>query len=94
MIAINHTLISEDVFDKKFVCDLNACKGQCCISGDSGAPLNKKEIAILDKVYPMVKPYMNEKGIAAVENQGVSPQQPLTLVHQDKAFDYSNYSKY
>ncbi len=70
MIALGHTLVSEDVFDKKFVCDLNACKGECCVSGDSGAPLNKKELKILDAVYPEVKPYMNEKGIAAVEKQG------------------------
>lgn len=70
MIALGHTLISEDIFDKKFVCDLNACKGECCVSGDSGAPLNKKELKTLDKVYPEVKPYMNAKGIAAVEKQG------------------------
>lgn len=70
MIALGHTLISEDVFDKKFVCDLNACKGECCVAGDSGAPLNKKELKILDKIYPEVKPYMNAKGIAAVEKQG------------------------
>lgn len=70
MIALGHTLISEDIFDKKFVCDLNACKGECCVSGDSGAPLNKKELKTLDKIYPEVKPYMNAKGIAAVEKQG------------------------
>lgn len=70
MIAINHTLISEDIFDKKFVCDLNACKGECCVSGDSGAPLDKKELKILDKVYPAVKPYMNKQGIEAVEKNG------------------------
>jgi hypothetical protein len=70
MIAINHTLISEDIFDKKFVCDLTACKGACCVAGDSGAPLSKKELNLLDKVYPIAKPYMNEKGIAAVEKQG------------------------
>lgn len=70
MIAINHTLISEDIFDKKFVCDLNACKGECCIAGDSGAPLNKKETKILEKILPIVKPYMNEKGISAVEKNG------------------------
>lgn len=70
MIAINHTLISEDIFDKKFVCDLNACKGECCVAGDSGAPLDKKELKLLDKVYPVVKPYMNEKGINAVEKHG------------------------
>lgn len=70
MIALGHTLISEDVFDKKFVCDLNACKGECCVAGDSGAPLHKKELKILDKIYPEVKPYMNALGIAAVEKQG------------------------
>ncbi len=70
MIAIGHTLISEDIFEKQFVCDLNACKGECCVSGDSGAPLDKKELKILDKIYPIVKPYMNEKGIAAVEANG------------------------
>lgn len=70
MIAINHTLISEDVFDKKFVCDLQACKGECCVAGDSGAPLDKKELKILDKVYPVVKPYMTKKGVDAVEKHG------------------------
>lgn len=70
MIAIDQTLVSEDVFDKKFVCDLNACKGECCVSGDSGAPLEKNELAILDEIYPAVKPYMTPKGITAVENRG------------------------
>ena len=70
MIALGHTLVSEDVFDKKSVCDLNACKGECCVAGDSGAPLNKNELKVLDSVYPLVKPYMNQKGIAAVEKQG------------------------
>lgn len=70
MIAIGETLISEDIFDKKFVCDLNACKGECCVAGDSGAPLDKNELAILDKIYPAVKPYMNEKGIDAVDKHG------------------------
>lgn len=70
MIAINHTLVSEDVFDKKFVCDLHACKGECCVAGDAGAPLDKKELKLLDKVYPAVKPYMIKEGIDAVEKHG------------------------
>lgn len=70
MISIGSTLISEDIFEKEFVCDLNACKGECCVSGDSGAPLDKKELKILDAIYPAVKPYMNAKGIAAVEKNG------------------------
>ena len=70
MIAIDKTLISEDLFDKKFVCDLNACKGACCVAGDSGAPLDKDELAVLDSVLEKVKPYMVKKGIKAVEKFG------------------------
>lgn len=70
MIAVDNTLISEDILEKKFVCDLNACKGACCVAGDSGAPLDKDELEILDKIYPKVKPYMVPKGIKAVEKKG------------------------
>lgn len=70
MIAINNTLISEDLLDKKFVCDLNACKGACCVAGDSGAPLDEDELPILDSILEKVKPYMVKKGLAAVEKCG------------------------
>lgn len=70
MLAIGHTVISEDIFEKQFVCDLNACKGECCVAGDSGAPLDKKELKILDTLYPVIKPYMTEKGIKAVDKNG------------------------
>lgn len=70
MIAINDTLISEDLLDKKFVCDLVACKGACCVEGDSGAPLDKAELAQLEDVLPHVRPYMNKKGLKAVDKHG------------------------
>ncbi|MDO8999596.1 MAG: DUF3109 family protein [Bacteroidota bacterium] len=70
MIAINKTLISEDLLDKKFVCDLNACKGACCVAGDSGAPLEKEELQILESILDKVKPYMVKKGIKAIEKFG------------------------
>lgn len=70
MIAIDNTLISEDVLEKKFVCDLNACKGACCVAGDSGAPLDKDELETLDGVLEKVKPYMTKKGLKAVEKNG------------------------
>ena len=70
MIAINNTLVSEEILEKKFVCDLNACKGACCVAGESGAPLEKSELEILDNIYPKVKPYMVAKGIKAVEKKG------------------------
>ncbi|HQQ95443.1 MAG TPA: DUF3109 family protein [Bacteroidia bacterium] len=70
MIAIEKTLISEDVIEKRFVCDLRACKGACCVQGDSGAPLEKNELSVLESVLEAVKPYMNKKGLAAIKKQG------------------------
>ncbi len=70
MIAIDHTLISEDILEKKFVCDLNACKGACCVAGDSGAPLDEEELPLLKAVLKDVQPYMVGKGIMAIEKSG------------------------
>lgn len=70
MIAIGNTLISEDVIEKKFVCDLNACKGACCVKGDYGAPLEEDELPVFEKIYPKVKKYMTAEGIRSVEQQG------------------------
>lgn len=70
MIVIKDTLISENVLEKKFVCDLNACKGECCVAGDSGAPLEKDELKLLDEVLPKVKPYLRKEGIAAIKKHG------------------------
>lgn len=70
MIAIGKTFVSEEVIEKQFVCDLNACKGACCVKGDYGAPLEDDELEQLDKVYDKVKPYMRQEGIDAVEKQG------------------------
>lgn len=70
MIEIGKTLVSEELFKRKFVCDLNACKGACCVEGDSGAPLEKEEMQLLDTDYEKIKPFMRAEGIAAVEAQG------------------------
>ena len=72
MIQVEDKIISLDVFEKHFVCDLNACKGACCVEGDSGAPLLKEEEKILDEIYEKVKPYMRKEGITEIENQGVA----------------------
>ncbi len=72
MIEIDGKIISFEVFQKKFVCDLSACKGACCVEGDSGAPLSDDEVEILEEIYPIVKPYMTAEGIAAIEAQGTS----------------------
>ncbi|MDA8956205.1 DUF3109 family protein [Flavobacteriales bacterium] len=72
MVQIDDKIISLDVFEQQFVCDLSACKGACCVEGDSGAPLESEEADILAKIYDKVKPFMREKGIREVEQQGFS----------------------
>lgn len=71
MLEIDKKLISLDVFEKKFVCDLTACKGACCVEGDAGAPLTFEEVDILEEDLDKIKPYMRKEGIEAVEKDGV-----------------------
>ena len=71
LIEIKDKVVSLDVFEKKFVCDLNACKGACCIEGDSGAPLTTDEIDIIEDHLDVIQAYMRPEGIAAVEKTGV-----------------------
>lgn len=71
MISIDNTLVSEEILDKKFVCDLTRCKGHCCVEGDSGAPLDKEELQMLEEVFPVVKDMLTPKGLKSIEEQGL-----------------------
>lgn len=70
MIIVQDKLVSDDVVEEQFVCNLTACKGACCWEGDSGAPLEKSELPILNEIFEQVKPYLSPAGIAAIEAQG------------------------
>lgn len=70
MFQLGKTIVSEDIIEKDFVCNLSACKGVCCVEGEAGAPLNKEETKILEKIYPKVKPLLREEGIAVIEKEG------------------------
>ena len=72
MIEVGGHLVSEELIKENFICHLEKCKGACCIEGDAGAPLSESEVAILEDIYPKVKPYMTAKGIQTVEAVGTS----------------------
>jgi len=71
MILVQDTIISDDIAEKEFVCNIEKCKGACCIEGDLGAPLELDELEVLEEVYDKVKPYLSEEGIAEIEEQGI-----------------------
>ena len=72
MIKVDDKIISLDVLQKKFVCDLNSCKGACCVEGDSGAPLLQKEKEILEDIYEKIKPYMRTEAISEITEKGIA----------------------
>jgi hypothetical protein len=70
MIVIDNKLVSDEIIEKQFVCDLMKCKGGCCEDGDAGAPLEKSELDELIHNYEAVKPYLTEAGIKVIEKEG------------------------
>lgn len=77
MFQLGKAIVSEDLLEKEFVCNLGACKGACCIEGEAGAPVTKEEVAILKKIYNNVKPFLRKEGIEAIEAQGTHIVSPL-----------------
>ena len=100
MILIDDVLISDDVVEKQFVCNIKKCKGICCVEGDSGAPVEKSETKILKKIYPKIKKYLLPEGIKAIEEQGTFVDEPddeytsyATPLIDGGACAYVNYEK-
>ena len=70
MIVIENTILSEDLFEKKFTCHLKKCKGACCIKGDRGAPLDEDEIDIIAEILPKIIPFMEPSFAEDVKKRG------------------------
>lgn len=70
MFVVKNTLVSLDLVEKFFVCDLSVCKGQCCIDGDAGAPLSEDEKKEIDKNLTKIMPFLTPGGQNAIKNEG------------------------
>lgn len=77
MIILGDCLISEDILEKKFSCDVTACKGACCIEGDAGAPLEDHESAPIRDNIDLIKAEMDEQGLETLEESGFSERDPF-----------------
>ena len=71
LVEIGDKIVSTDLFSEKFVCDLSKCKGACCVKGNGGAPLTEKEVELIEENLEVIKPYMSDKGIQTVKDEGV-----------------------
>ena len=96
MFLIQEVLVSDQLFTEKFMCNLNACKGACCWEGDMGAPLNREEMATLEDIYPVLKPYLPARSIQRIETEGLHTYYADmdahgTPLHPDGACVYLTY---
>jgi len=76
MILHENTLISLDIFEKEFVCNLSKCKGSCCVEGEYGAPLLAEEIPLIEENLEAIKPFMAPKALKALEKSGFYEADP------------------
>ena len=96
MLIIKDQLVSEAILENQFVCNLNKCKGACCVLGDQGAPLKPDEISILESEYNNYKDYLTKEGIEEIEQNGffVKDEKEKTLhtpLIDKKACVFINY---
>ena len=71
LVEIGNKIVSTDIFSEQFTCDLNKCKGACCVKGNGGAPLNENEVDKIQNNIEKIKPYMSKSGIETVNREGV-----------------------
>lgn len=71
MIQIQDTIVSLDLIEKFFCCDLEACHGDCCIEGDAGAPLTLEEFEKINELLPEILPMLTPQAREVVEKEGV-----------------------
>ncbi len=94
MLQIDNTIISLNLLEECFVCDLSWCKGICCVEGDAGAPLEKAEIETLEKILPEVWDDLPKASQKVIKKQGVyyidDDGEPVTSIvgNQECVFAY------
>lgn len=72
MIQIDDAIVALDIIEENFICDLSACKGECCVEGESGAPLENEEVEIIEKVLPLIWDDLSPKAQQVINEQGVA----------------------
>lgn len=72
MLQIQNTIVTLDLAEEFFCCDLEKCLGACCIEGDAGAPVTIEEVAKIEEALPVVEPEMLPRAVEEVRQNGVA----------------------
>jgi Protein of unknown function (DUF3109) len=71
MIMVQDKLVSDELVEEQFICNLSKCKGACCWEGDMGAPVDEDEMRIMKREYPKIRPFLSEEGQNKLDTEGV-----------------------
>lgn len=98
MLVVDNLLVSEEIFEKQFVCNLSKCKGECCVAGDSGAPVKEEELQSLETEFNNYKAYLTNEGIQSIEKNGFSVYDKEDKTHKTTLIEggpcaYINYDE-
>lgn len=72
ILQVGDVILTSEILTECFCCDLDACKGACCVEGDSGAPLTLDEVGRLEEVLDEVWPDLSAKAQSLIDKQGVA----------------------
>lgn len=81
MLIVQDKLVSDDIIEEHFLCNLKVCKGACCWEGDYGAPLANSERQILEEILPKLQPYLSAENWELINQKG-------TAIYYEDAEDY------
>ncbi|OFY61870.1 MAG: hypothetical protein A2Y71_07700 [Bacteroidetes bacterium RBG_13_42_15] len=97
MIKINDTLVSLDLLEENFTCDLKKCRGACCVLGDSGAPLLDDEVEKLKTIYDDIKEFLRPEAREVIQENGVyyidADGEPVTQLNNGKECVFTVFEK-
>ena len=95
---INNVIVESDVYENQFVCNIDACKGICCIEGDFGAPLEKHEEKIIEEIQDKIKDYLEPESLEYIKKNGPTTYYAEnktigTPVHEDGRCTYAVFNQ-
>lgn len=94
MMQVGNCIVGTELLEEDFLCNLDSCKGHCCVEGEAGAPLEEGEAEQIEKYYPIFKKYLREEAIKEIEKLGYSvidkrDGEPVTPLRKGKECVYT-----